>query len=156
MISNKIIIKISLIFLIITNFKKIVVVGIIIFSKPFFPEASEILQHYCFGNGETLIINSNYLKKSPVILNNIKNMKCGETKKVWFDQKNDWRLSYAINGFKIKKTKNKVKIYQFIKFDKTNEIYTILNFYFFKVKIKDNFVHTFKCTPFMVESEFNY
>ena len=66
------------------------------------PEGSDILYHYCFGNGDTLNINSSYIRKSPVVLKSIKDLRIGEIKKVIFKQSEDWRLSYALNPFHIK------------------------------------------------------
>jgi len=120
----------------------------------FFPEASLILQHYCFGNGEKLILDSSYIRKSPVVLKNLQKMKVNQTKIIVFNQKEDWRLSYAMNGFSMTKKENKVIIRQYIKFDHSNQIYTYLNFYFFKIKVYDNMVHVFDCKPFEVYTEF--
>lgn len=135
---------------------KLFIVIIILFSKPFYPEASTILNHYCFGSGDTLFLEPSYLKVSSVITKELKTMKINETRIVRFNQKDDWRLSYAINGFTLTKTKNKIIIKQYIKFDKTGKIYTDLNLGVIKIRIYDKFVHTFDCTPFIVYSEFLY
>lgn len=135
--------------------KKFFVTSMVVFSRPIFPEASKILYHYCFGDGSELKLNSNYLKKSPVIQSELKKMKIGESKIIRFKQNKDWRLSYAINGFTMTKEKDKVVIKQYIKFDSSNDVYTDLNFIFFKYRIEDNIVHVFQCEPFWVYSEFN-
>jgi len=129
---------------------KIVVFGMIVVGSFLYPEASQILNHYCFGNGEDLVLKSDYIKNSPVVIKELKKMKIGEKKKVTFFQKEDWRLSYALNPFYIEKRKDKVIITQYIKFDKTNKSYTK----FGPIKLSDNIVHTFKCTPFKVYHEF--
>ena len=133
---------------------KLIIVGMILFSKPFYPEASSILNHYCFGSGDTLFLDPSYLKVSPVIIKELKTMKINETRIVRFSQKDDWRLSYAINGFTLTKTKNKIIIKQYIKFDKTGKVYTDLNLGITKIRVFDGFVHTFDCVPFLVYSEF--
>ena len=94
------------------------------------PEASSILHHYCFGDGETLTLNSDYLRRSPVIVKNLDKMKVGESRRITLNQEEDWRLSYAINGFTLEKHQTKAVIKQHIKFDKTNETFTYLNLYF--------------------------
>lgn len=134
---------------------KFIVLCMIMVSKPFFPEASSIVSHYCFGNGDTLVLDSTYLKESPVIVRELKKMKVGETKIVRFSQKDDWRLSYAINGFTLIKKKHKVIVKQYMVFDKTGKVYTDLNLGVAKIRIDDNFVHTFNCTPYWVYSEFS-
>jgi hypothetical protein len=136
-------------------FSKLMVIGMIVFSTFTYPEASRILNHYCFGNGDTLMLDTSYLKVSPVIVKELKTMKVGETKIVRFTQKDDWRLSYAINGFTLIKKKHKVIVKQYIEFDKTGEIYTDLNLGVAKLRVDDGFVHTFDCTPYWVYSEFS-
>ena len=42
------------------------VVSMIVGGKFISPEGSSMLCHYCFGNGDTLEINSHYISKSPV------------------------------------------------------------------------------------------
>ena len=72
-----------------------------------------------------------------------------------FTQKDDWRLSYAINGFTLIKKKHKIIVKQYIVFDKTGKVYTDLNLGVAKLRVDDGFVHTFDCTPFWVYSEFS-
>jgi hypothetical protein len=130
--------------------KKIIVIGMMFVGSFIYPEASQILTHYCFGNGEKLILESDYIKNSPVVLKELEKMKIGQKKRVTFIQKEDWRLSYALNPFYIEKRKDKVIITQHIKFATTDKTYT----WFGPFKISDNIVHTFKCTPYDVYYEF--
>lgn len=131
-------------------YKKILVIGMIVIGYFIFPEASQALKHYCFGNGETLIVDSEYIRKSPVVLKHLKHMKIGEKRKVGMHQWEDWRLSFAINPFTIEKRKNKVIITQWMQFAKTNKVIT----WFGPIPIPDNIVHTFECTPYLFYSEF--
>ena len=134
---------------------KLMVIGMIVFSTFTYPEASSILSQYCFGDGDTLMLDTSYLKVSPVITRELSTMKVGEKRIVRFKQKDDWRLSYAINGFTLIKQKDKVIVKQYIEFDKTGKIYTDLNLGITKIRVDDGFVHTFDCTPFWVCSEFS-
>lgn len=134
---------------------KLMVIGMIVFSTFTYPEASSILSQYCFGDGDTLMLDTSYLKVSPVITRQLSTMKVGEKRIVRFKQKDDWRLSYAINGFTLIKQKDKVIVKQYIEFDKTGKIYTDLNLGITKIRVDDGFVHTFDCTPFWVYSEFS-
>lgn len=111
-------------------------------------EGMQVLSHYMFGNGKDLVLKSDYLHKSPVILKRLKTMKVGETRRVAFKQSEDWRLSYAINGFILTKTSDGFRIYQYIKFDDTGKVYTYINTPAGKVKIYDSWVHVKKCKPF--------
>jgi hypothetical protein len=111
-------------------------------------EGLQVLSHYMFGNGKDLVLKSDYIPKSPVIVRRLKTMKIGETRRVAFKQSDDWRLSYAINGFSLTKTSDGFKIYQYIKFDDTGKVFTYINTPAGKVKIYDNWVHIKKCKPF--------
>jgi hypothetical protein len=128
---------------------KILVVGMICVGYFIYPEASLVLRHYCFGNGETIILDNSYISKSPVVLKELKKLKKGQKKIVWFRQREDWRLSYAINGFTMERKKDSVLISQWMQFDRTNKVVT----YFGPVAIPDNIVHTFICTPYLVKCE---
>lgn len=121
-----------------------------------FPEGVSVLTHYVFGNGEKLELKSDYLPKSPVIINSLKSMKIGETKVIRFSQKKDWRLSYALNPFRLKKLKNGFEIYQFIQFDKTGKVYTIVNLGGHKIKIYDNWVNLLDPTPYMLTYSYTF
>jgi len=150
---TKLIVLLSLVILLVSIFiEKILVIGMIVFGSIFFPEASQALKHYCFGNGEKLIVRSEYIKNSPVVKKYLKKMKVGEKRKVSFKQKEDWRLSYALNPFTIEKRKDKVIITQWMEFDKTNKVKT----QFGPIKLSDNIVHTFDCTPYLFYHEFKY
>ena len=115
-----------------------------------FPEGVNVLTHYVFGDGEKLELKSDYLPKSPVIINSLKSMKIGETKVIRFSQKKDWRLSYALNPFRLKKLKNGFEIYQYIEFDKIGKVYTIVNLGGYKIKIYDSWVNLLDPTPYML------
>ena len=117
-------------------------------------EGVRILYHYMFGDGSDLELNSDYIPQSTVIVSRLKKMKVGETRKISFKQSEDWRLSYAINGFLLTKTANGFNINQYIQFDRTGKVYTIINLYFFKFKFYDNWVHVKNCTPFWVRYEY--
>ncbi len=137
-------------------YKKTLVIGMIGVGAIFFPEASQILRHYCFGNGDTLFVKSDYIRESPVVLKHVNAMGVGRKKRVVFQQREDWRLSYAINPFTIEKRRDKIIITQWIQFDKTNKDVTNLKIGPFSFPVYDNIVHTFECKPFMFYSEFRY
>ena len=139
--------------------KKLILVVLILASffvafKYMPTEGVKILHHYMFGDGSDLVLDSDYIPQSTLIVSRLKKMKVGETRKISFKQSEDWRLSYAINGFSLTKTENGFNINQYIQFDRSGKIYTIINLYFFKFKFYDNWVHVKNCTPFWVRYEY--
>ena len=136
--------------------QKIFVIAMIIGGLFIAPEASKILSHYCFGNGETLFLDSNYIKKSRVVFLAANRLKIGsEINHVTLKQNQDWRLSYAINGFTIKRSTEGYMIKQWIDFDTTGNVPTVLNLGVMKIQVQDAIVHTFDCKPFWVICEFS-
>lgn len=135
------------------SLNKLPVQILILGGKIISPEGSQILDHYCSGNGDTLFLDPSYIKKSPVVLREIEGMREGQTKNIRFTQKEDWRLSYALNPFKIKKEEGKFKIYQYIKFDSKGRDYTDLNLGFTKLRVKDGMVHVYECKPYVAYCE---
>lgn len=145
-----VIIVFFLIFLVIVSWpKQACLIGMIVGGSIISPEGSAVLRHYCFGNGDTLELDADYIKSSPVFLKNAKKLKVGESKRVVFKQSEDWRLSYALNPFVITRTSTGYLIHQYIKFDSSGKIYTDLNLFFTKIRVSDNFVHAFECKPFV-------
>lgn len=132
---------------------KVLVMGIILGGKFISPEGSSIVNHYCFGNGDTLFMDPSYIKRSPVVLREMEGMRDGQIKRVVFTQKDDWRLSYALNPFHIKKEGDKFKIYQYIKFSDNKKIYTELNLGFTKIRVNDGIVHAYDCKPYVAYCE---
>ena len=117
-------------------------------------EAIQIVGHYIFGNGEDLDLKSSYLPESPVIKKQLKSMKIGETKRISFIQKDDWRLSYALNPFHLKKNRDGFELFQYISFDHSGTVFTYIKTPLGNIKIKDDIVHFKKCSPFMVRYTF--
>jgi hypothetical protein len=113
------------------------------------PEAAQILDRYTSGSGDTLFLDSGYFQKSPVVINAAKRLKVGEqVDRLAFKQKEDWRLSYALNGFTVSRSPEGYEIKQYIVFDKTKKVYTDLDLKFTKIRVKDNIAHCYPCNPF--------
>jgi hypothetical protein len=129
--------------------------SIILGGKFIFPEGSEMLDQYINGNGEDHYIDADYIKTSPVVEKHLANMRVGETRVVVFKQHEDWRLSYALNPFRIKKEKDKVKIWQEIVFLKRKDIYTDLNFGIFKIRLQDGLIHALNPKKYTIRAEWN-
>ena len=154
----KLYITLTLIFIGLTTFFYKQVIVLVIMAGGWFiaPEASAILKHYCFGNGDTLILDSSYLQRSYMINKVGRTLHNGESRKSYgFKQKYDWRLSYALNPFTISKKNNRYHIEQWIEFDKSGKVVTVLNLGIIKLRVSDAIAHAFECTPFLVVCDFN-
>lgn len=117
----------------------------------FFPsQGFAVLKHYMYGDGSKLVLESEYIPTSTVIIGALKKMKVGQTKKISLKQKEDWRLSYAINGFDLTKTRTGFTIKQWITFDTTGKVFTYIQTPLGKIKLYDNWVHLVECKPFIV------
>jgi hypothetical protein len=138
------------------NMGKMQVQTMILGGRIVAPEAAQILDHYTSGNGETLWLDSSYLQRSPVVILRAKNLKYGCIDSVCFLQSADWRLSYALQGFTLCRTKKGYRIYQHINFDTTGTVPTYLNLGFTKIKVMDAVAHSYKCTPFWAICEFHH
>jgi hypothetical protein len=80
----------------------------------------------------------------------------GESRKLYgFKQKYDWRLSYALNPFTISKKNNRYHIEQWIEFDKSGKVVTVLNLGIITLRVNDAIAHAFECTPFLVVCDYN-
>jgi hypothetical protein len=106
-----------------------------------FREGIQVVTHYMFGNGSDLQLRSDHIPHSPVIRKRLASMRVGETVRVSFRQQDDWRLSYAINGFQLTKTKTGFRIYQRIEFDHSGKVFTDINTPIGDIRISDNWVH---------------
>lgn len=115
-----------------------------------------ILMHYALGDGEDLVLESSYFPESPVIQKELSKMKVGDSKKVKLRQHEDWRLSYALNGFTLTKNEDGFSIFQHIVFDKTGKVYTNVRTPFGNIRIYDNDVHkVISCIPFDVHYRYH-
>ncbi len=121
---------------------------IIVLALPVYDLGLRVVVHYAFGRGKSMELKSEAVSSSPVIIKALSTMKVGESRVVRFKQEEDWRLSYAINGFTLKKLPNGFEGYQYIKFDRTGDVYTYVHTPFGNIKLYDNWVHFISCTPF--------
>jgi hypothetical protein len=140
--------KIILSALLIIFSKHMVVLYMIFYGYFLYPEASAVLSHYCFGDGSRLVVNSDYLKRSRVILYHLKKMKTGKKRRISMHQMDDLRLSYVLNPLHIEKLADKVVITQQIEFNDKSKTK------FGPIELSDGITHVFDCTPFLFYAEF--
>jgi hypothetical protein len=130
--------------------------NIIFFGGFIYPEASKILKHYIFGNGDDLIITSEYFFESKFIINTLnKNQNMEIIGPVTLKIKENPRIAYAVNGFYINRN-NPMEIYQEIIFAsrKDRNTYTSFDILNKKLNIPDRLVRVFEadggCNKFTV------
>ncbi len=126
-----------------------------LYTYLFYPEGVKVVSHYVFGRGEKYKLTSNYIPKSPVVIGQLNKMEVGQVKIVSFKQYEDWRLSYALNPFELKKMKYGFQINQYIKFDSTGNVYTIINLLGIKIKVYDNWVNFLGTQPYDLTYEYD-
>ena len=136
---------------------KAAVIGLIAGAYILAPEAAKITQQYVFGKGEDLYLDAEYIKNSPVILKNL-NLKKNEVRRVSLKQHEDWRLSYALNPLHIKRNGKGYTVFEYVDYGHgvNKNVISQINLGFTKVKVYDNIVHSFECTPFTVFFNFEY
>ncbi len=131
-----------------TSFNSMWVIG-----YPLFPEAAEILKHYLHGDGTEKVISNSYIKTSPFIKNLIKEKGVG-THVIRFKQHRDWRLSYALNPFRLQvKEDGEVNIYQWIHFPENKKIAVRLNIFGRELRVNDALIHKLNPKAFMLKVE---
>jgi hypothetical protein len=130
--------------------------NIIFFGGFIYPEASKILKHYIFGNGDDLIITSKYFFESKFIINTLnKNQNIEIIGPITLKIKENPRIAYAVNGFYINKN-DPMEIYQKIIFAsrKDRNTYTSFDILNKKLNIPDRLVRAFEadggCNKFTV------
>jgi hypothetical protein len=127
----------------------------IFFGGLIYPEASKILKHYIFGDGNDLKIVSKFFFKSKIIVENIKNNNEEIIGPITLKINDDPRIAYAVNGFFIKNN-DQLEIYQKINFAYRNDRnnYTNFNLFIKEIKIPDRLIRTFEikggCNEFTV------
>jgi len=130
--------------------------NIIFFGGVIYPEASKIVKHYIFGNGEDIEIISRYFFNSEVIKNALNNNHgTAIIGPVTLRINDDPRIAYAINGFYVKNN-DPVELYQEIDFANRNDrnTYTIFAISGREITIPDRLIRAFEedggCKKFTV------
>lgn len=122
-----------------------------IVGYPLYPEAAQILKHYLHGDGSEKIISNSYIKTSPFIKRLIKEKGVG-THRIGFKQHKDWRLSYALNPFRLQVKENgDVNIWQWIHFPTNKKIAVRLNILGRQLRVRDALIHRLEPKAFMLK-----
>lgn len=118
------------------------------------PEAGAIVHHYLYGKGKDLWLDSSYLQTSPVILRSWHSLRVGEQRVFSLrHQAEDWRLSYALNPFSLRRSAHEILLWQQIEFSSNPRVRTTLNYDLGSVRLPDALIHALHPQPFMVYSK---
>lgn len=115
-----------------------------------YPEGAAIIDHYLHGGGSDLYLPAGYIRRSPVVRQALATLALGQTKVVTLRQQQDWRLSYALNPFRIRRKKNQVVVFQWIVFDSRPAARTVLDLRLLRFTVPDGLIHVLHPQPFMV------
>lgn len=118
-----------------------------------YPEGAAIIDHYIHGGGRDLYLPTEYLRRSPVVRRQLAALKVGQTKVVTLRQREDWRLSYALNPFRLRREAHGVVIYQWILFDTQPATRTMLNLGLLRFTVPDGLIHVLHPQPFLARCE---
>lgn len=117
------------------------------------PEGGAIVFHYLHGKGQDLWLDSDYLQTSPVIQRSIHSLKSGQSRQFSLRQAEDWRLSYALNPFSLRRDKHEVLLWQRLEFSANPRVKTKLNYGWGQVELPDALIHALHPMPFTVYSK---
>jgi hypothetical protein len=127
--------------------------SIVTFGRLAYPEGSAILAHYLQGNGRPLTLPAGYLRNSPVVRRQLATLPVGQTQVVTLTQREDWRLSYALNPFRLRREAHRVLLYQWIVFESPPAARTVLNLGLVRFTVPDGLVHVLHPRPFLAHCE---
>jgi hypothetical protein len=115
-----------------------------------YPEAGAIIRHYLAGSGRDLWLPADYLRRSPVVRRHLATLRPGQTRVVTLRQAEDWRLSYALNPFRLRRGPDgKVEIWQWMAFLPDPRARTVLHLGLVRFTVPDGLILILRPKPFM-------
>lgn len=118
-----------------------------------YPEATQVLWHYIYGDGSALELKADYFKSSAYLNQQVKQLGSGTHGALTLKQQQDWRLSLVFNPYYLKVTPDEVIIFQpqldFAPLRQTRR-FTLVPLGLMKVKVYDNLIHALNPKPFKV------
>lgn len=117
------------------------------------PEGGQIVWHYLHGKGQDLWLDSDYLQTCPVIQRSWRSLKVGQHRQVGFVQAENWRLSYALNPFSLRRGEHDVLLWQRLEFSSNHRVSTKLNYGLGEVELPDALIHSLHPVPFTVYAQ---
>ena len=116
--------------------------GIALGGRLLSPEGGQVIWHYLHGEGKDLWLRSDYIQTSPVVTRSVALLREGERRRFTFKQSEDFRLSYAVNPFNLKKLNGKVLLWQRIEFDAKPHTYTTLDYGIGSFRLPDALIYS--------------
>jgi hypothetical protein len=118
------------------------------------PEAGAIVWAYLHNEGKDLWLDNGYLQTSPVIQRSWQSLKVGESRQFALRrQAEEWRLSYALNPFSLRRDAHEILLWQRMEFSSNPGVRTTLNYGLGSVKLPDALIHALHPQPFTVYSK---
>ena len=127
--------------------------GIVTLGGLRYPEGAAVIDHYLHGGGRDLRLASDYIRRSPVVRRRLAALPLNQTAVVTLRQREDWRLSYALNPFRLRREAHRVVIYQWIAFDPRPAVRTVLDLGLLRLTVPDGLVHVLHPRPYMARCE---
>ena len=127
--------------------------GIVILGGLCYPEGAAVIDHYLHGSGQDLYLASDYIRHSPVVRRQLAALPVGRTTVVKLRQEEDWRLSYALNAFQLRREAHRVVIYQWMAFDPRPAVRTVLDLGLVRFTVPDGLIHVLHPRPYMAHCE---
>lgn len=127
--------------------------GIVTLGGLRYPEGAAVIDHYLHGGGRDLQLASDYIRRSPVVRRRLAALPLDRTVVVTLLQREDWRLSYALNPFRLRREAHRVIIYQWIAFDPRPAARTVLDLGLLRFTVPDGLVHVLHPRPYMARCE---
>lgn len=116
------------------------------------PEGGAVVWHYLHGGGADMWLDSSYLRTSLVITKSLRTLKVGQSAEFGFHQCDDWRLSYALNPFSLRRGHHDVLLWQRLAFATNPSVKTVLNYGLGQVELPDGLIHALHPVPYTVYS----
>jgi hypothetical protein len=127
--------------------------GITLAGRFVSPEGGAIVHHYLYGNGKDLWLDNSYLQTSPVIQRSWRSLKPGQSRQFSLHQTEDWRLSYALNPFSLRRGEHEILLWQRLEFSRNHKVKTVLNYGLGKIELPDALIHVLHPQSFTVYSK---
>ena len=117
--------------------------GIALGGRLLSPEGGQVTWHYLHGEGKDLWLSPDYIQQSPVITRSLALLREGESRRFTFRQADDFRLSFAVNPFNLRrKAGGDVLLWQKIEFDAKPHTYTILDYGIGSFRLPDALIYS--------------
>ena len=129
--------------------------GIAVGGRVVSREGGQVIWSYLHGCGRDLRLRPDYMKTSPVIRRSLARLEEGESQQFTFFQRDDYRLSVAVNPFHLRRKNGKVLLWQRIQFEDNLATYTTLDYGVGNFRLPDGLIHVLHPQPFTVYAQWN-